>query len=180
MEQLWIKGNLTPRFINNKLGPFLESLTSLQHTIDEIRELPPSPVKILDISSEGVSSEKEKELDEYRIKQTSWDEVTQALEQVRDTIDTLGEEAESPALRLAKLSLINSMLARTQALLSSLEEIDVGGGFLSGTGIVRQHFAKPPSNRVRREVEDFESEAADSSDENEIGQAHSRRLPRVK
>lgn len=63
MTQIKLKGALTPRFINRKLGPFLEALANLQHTIDEIKQAPPSAFKVLEISEESVAHENENETD---------------------------------------------------------------------------------------------------------------------
>jgi hypothetical protein len=44
-------GNLTPLFLQNRLAPYLNTLVSLQHTIDEIRGIPSTKVTIKEISS---------------------------------------------------------------------------------------------------------------------------------
>lgn len=50
METIHLKGNLTPDFIKHDLSPFLETITSLQNIIDDLKQQPKSTVKIVEMS----------------------------------------------------------------------------------------------------------------------------------
>jgi len=99
MIEIKIKGALTPRFINSRLGPFLETLANLQHTIDEIKQVHPSKVKVLAIEGRAIQGdETDSGFYSLPLLQTSWKDALEALEEVRESIETLGEEPESDAL----------------------------------------------------------------------------------
>jgi hypothetical protein len=52
MTKMKIQGQLTPHFLSAELSPFLEALEGLQHTIDAIKNTPPSPVVIKEIATD--------------------------------------------------------------------------------------------------------------------------------
>ncbi len=109
MESIVIKGNLTPDFVNEKLGPFLESIQNIQHVFDEIKQVPPSPVKVNEISWEGVDT----------IESDTWSEVPKAtifinqakkaLAGLRETLDYLNEEPSNQGLHLSSVRMARSL-----------------------------------------------------------------------
>ena len=53
-----IEGKLTPRFIQNALGPYLDALANLQHTIDAIKKnKSPSPITIKEIAADDTETQ---------------------------------------------------------------------------------------------------------------------------
>lgn len=107
MEELRIKGNLTPGFINDKLGPFLEAITNIQHTIDDIKQVPPSPIKIDGINWEGVDSIENNIWESTPTVTIFINEAKKALAGLRETIDTF-EESSNPTIRRAKTRMAKS------------------------------------------------------------------------
>lgn len=109
METVTIKGNLTPDFMNEKLGPFLESIQNIQHIFDEIKQVTPSPVKINEISWEGVDS----------IENDNWSDISRgtifieqamkALAGLRETLDYLNEEPNNQDVHFASVRMAKSL-----------------------------------------------------------------------
>ncbi len=101
MEQIRIKGNLTPNFVSDKMSPFLDALQSIQHTIDEIKQAPPTPVKINEIRWEGADALESDVLFENSKATVFLDGVRKTLSDLRETLDYLSEEPRNQNFHLA-------------------------------------------------------------------------------
>ena len=110
MENIRIKGSLTPDFINNKLGPFLEAVSNMQHTIDEIKKNPTTPVRINGINWENIDAD-ENDIwsDNPPVVTVYLDQAKKALAELRETFDSLDEKSSNQAMRLAQARLIKSI-----------------------------------------------------------------------
>jgi hypothetical protein len=117
MNQITIKGKLTPGFVSTKLSPFLDALTGLQHTIDVIKQVPPSSVTINQIDSEG-STEDNSSRERESATPTSWSEAKQALLELRLAIEALYEEPKRVTLQKAKTSWANAYLHLDEAIIN--------------------------------------------------------------
>lgn len=109
MSQLKITGKLTPSFITTKLSPFLDGLAGLQHTIDDIKQVPTSSISISHIDSENSTDDLERESINIAPR-ASWRETKDALTGLREAIESLPEESETATFRQAKTRLANAYL----------------------------------------------------------------------
>jgi len=109
MEEIRIKGNLSPNFINDKLGPFLDALQNIQHTIDEINQVPPSPIKVNEIQWEGVDTLDDEILSDMPRVTVLISEAQKALAGLRETLDYLNEEPSNQDLHFASVRMAKSL-----------------------------------------------------------------------
>lgn len=107
MEHIKIKGNLTPSFINNRLSPFLDSLTGIQNIINEIKQDAPSNVRIHEISWDGGGDENELWTRKSG-SSISLDEAKQALAGLREAIEALYEQPDNLLVKRAKAQIVKS------------------------------------------------------------------------
>jgi hypothetical protein len=110
MENIRIKGNLTPDLINNKLGPFLQALSNLQNTIDAIKNTSTTPIKIKGINWENTEVvESNVWSDNPPVIRVDVDQAKLALARLREAFDSIDEESSNQATRLAQARMIRSI-----------------------------------------------------------------------
>ena len=113
MEDIRIKGNLTPNFVSDKLAPFLDAIQNIQHTIDEIKQVPPTPVKVNEIRWEGVDTLENNVLPDMPTVTVFLSEAQKALVGLRETLDYLNEEPRNLELRWASAGMAKSLYETT-------------------------------------------------------------------
>lgn len=100
MSEIRIKGNLTPRFINLKLGSFIDALANVQHAIDEIKGLSPSYITVSHMNSDSKIEESNWNIDsKTRIQTRSLEEAKQALEGLKDIIESFSDEKATDSMK---------------------------------------------------------------------------------
>ncbi len=130
METISIKGNLTPDFINEKLGPFLEAIENIQHTIDEIREVSSSPVIINDLHWEAVDTIENNALSDVSTITIILDEAKKAVSGLRETLDNLSANPGNQDLLLARL--LRSNFLHNAILANAKYKFDADTNFVTG------------------------------------------------
>ena len=110
MEDIKIKGSLTPDFVNNRLGLFLDALQNIQHTIDEIKQVSPTPVKVNEIRWEGVDTLENDVLSDMPTVTVFLTEAQKSLSSLRETLDSLSEETRNQDLNTAYMNMAKSIL----------------------------------------------------------------------
>jgi hypothetical protein len=109
MENIGMKGNLTPDFINDKLGPFLDAIQNIQHTIDEIKQVSPSSIKVNEIRWEGIDTIENEVLSDMPRTTIFLSGAQKALAGLRETLDYLNEEPSNQSLYFASVRMAKSI-----------------------------------------------------------------------